>query len=142
LIVFVPLILFAHLLSSSAFAFLAGNFRRQTNTTITTIIITTTTPTIAPMIAAVFLLFDEAWHRSNGLSHSPGLPAKFDAEKFFSVDGIGPDSWLSATLNAVNRVRRLNCSGIGPLNWLCWRLRVFRYVMFDIFCGRLPEKLL
>ncbi|KAB8099445.1 hypothetical protein EE612_029498 [Oryza sativa] len=71
LMVLVPLILFAHLFSSSSFGFLAGNFRRQKNTIITPIMITTTTPTTAPMIAALFLLFAEAWQPSNGSPQRP-----------------------------------------------------------------------
>jgi hypothetical protein len=72
LMVFVPLILFAHLLSSSSFAFFfAGILRRQTNTTIAPIMTTTTTPTTAPTIAAVLLLFAEAWQSPNGGPHSP-----------------------------------------------------------------------
>lgn len=79
---------------------------------------------------------------SNGAPHKPWFSAKFEAENFCNEDGIGPDSKLSATLNEINRPIESNCLGISPLNWLCWRLSVFRYVIFEMLAGIGPEKLL
>ena len=84
----------------------------------------------------------ERGQSSDSAPQSPWLSSKFEAGNLNSEGGIGPDKQFSATLNVDNRVSKSNYGGIWPLSWLCWRLRRFRYVIFEIFCGIDREKLL